>query len=386
MWELLLLPAAAASGWWLSKRNRSNPNSTCAAKLPANYFKGLNYLLNEQPDKAIEVFVRMIEVDSETVDTHFALGSLFRRRGEVDRAIRIHQNLIARTTLSKVQRTQALLELGEDYMRAGLLDRAETLFLELVELNEHTTSALRYLIDIYQLEHDWEEAIRMSLALQSATGESRIVVIAHYYCELAMQAQQNKDNELIQRMIKRALECDGNCVRASLMISQLDINAANYAEAIRSLKQIEYQDPDYLVEAIIPLLHCHRALGLMKDMINYLERILSLRGSIDIMLVLTELLREQYGDQHAVCFLTEQLRKRPSLRGLDKFIELNLGHSQGVARQNLLLLKHLMGELLTEKLMYLCAKCGFSGGTLHWQCPSCKSWSSIKPYYGAESE
>ena len=124
----LLLPVAALSGWWVaSRRSLARSYGRRATDFSSDYFEGLNYLLNEQPDKAIEVFIRMVEVDSETVDTHFALGNLFRRRGEVDRAIRIHQNLIARPTLSREQRTQALFELGADYMRAGVFDRAESL-------------------------------------------------------------------------------------------------------------------------------------------------------------------------------------------------------------------------------------------------------------------
>lgn len=384
MWELLLLPAVAVSGWWVAKHTR--PGSSQGRDLPSHYFKGLNYLLNEQPDKAIEVFIRMTEVDSETIETHFALGKLFRRRGEVDRAIRIHQNLIARVTLSSSHRAQALLELGEDYTRAGLLDRAETLFLELIEREEHLVPALQHLIDIYQLENDWDKAIAASLRLQCATGVSSGKTIAHYYCELADQAKQNNDVGLTRGMIGRALEYDRDCVRASLMQGLIEIEAGNYPVAVEALKRIEQQNIDYISEAVAPLLLCYRALGLRQEMIEYLKNILCRHDSITIILALAELLREQYGDPCAANFITEQLRKRPSVRGLDRLIELNLAYLQGEARENLFILRDLVRKLLQEKPVYLCGKCGFKGKAMYWNCPGCKNWSSVKPIHGVEGE
>src|SRR3990167_1046957 len=153
--------------------------------LPRDYLVGLNFLLNEETDKAVDVFIKMLEVDSDTVETHLAVGKLFRRRGEVDRAIRIHQNLIARPQLEKNYREQSLFELGQDYLSAGMLDRAERVFLELVNAKSHAAQALKILIDIYQQERDWLNAIDMAERYESATRQNMQPVIAHYYCELA---------------------------------------------------------------------------------------------------------------------------------------------------------------------------------------------------------
>lgn len=384
-WLLLLLPVAAASGWWVARRQarREGRNDS---DLSSNYFKGLNYLLNEQPDKAIEVFIRMLEVDSETVETHLALGNLFRRRGEVDRAIRIHQNLIARPTLNRQQRTQALLELGQDYMRAGLLDRAETLFQELIEMNDHSEPALRYLVDIYQQEKDWGKAIAAIQKLESLTGIFKAPVIAHYHCELAEQALHNNNSKLARGEAKRALECDRNCVRASLLLAGMEMDEGDYHAAIRDFKNVQHQDVNYLPEIIAPLLKCYTKLNLTHEMVNYLQQILQKHNSITLMLALAELLREEHGDQNAALFITEQLRKRPSVRGLDRLIELNLTHSEGDARENLLILKGLIAKLLEGKPIYKCNNCGFTGRAMHWQCPGCKTWSSIKPIQGVEGE
>ncbi len=180
-----LLPVAAFSGWLYGRRCNSPSGTAYNDRLHPEYFKGLNYVLNEQPDKAIEVFVKMLEVDSETVETHLALGNLFRRRGEVDRAIRIHQNLIARPNLNREQRSLALLELGMDYMRSGLFDRAESLFIELVEIDLYTVAAFTELLDIYQQEKDWGNAIKMARRLELSSGRSLKKNIAHFYCEQA---------------------------------------------------------------------------------------------------------------------------------------------------------------------------------------------------------
>ena len=176
----LLLPLAAGASWWAARRGIARVSGAQVDRLRSTYFRGLNYLLNEQPDKAIEVFLQIAEVDSNTIETHLALGNLFRRRGEVDRAIRVHQNLVARPTLNAEQKTSALLELGEDYMRAGLLDRAETLFTDLVGIDARAPSALRHLISIYQQERDWHKAIDHARRLEQATGESQGRMIAQY--------------------------------------------------------------------------------------------------------------------------------------------------------------------------------------------------------------
>ncbi|MEO5573329.1 MAG: lipopolysaccharide assembly protein LapB [Gammaproteobacteria bacterium] len=384
-WLLLLLPVAAMSGWWVARRQLGREGHN-GSDLSSNYFKGLNYLLNEQPDKAIEVFIRMLEVDSETVETHLALGNLFRRRGEVDRAIRIHQNLIARPTLNRQQRTQALLELGQDYMRAGLLDRAETLFQELIDMNDHTEPALRHLIDIYQQEKEWGKAIVAIQKLELLTGIFKAPIIAHYHCELADLALHNSDPELARHRASLALECDRNCVRASLLLAGIEMAEGDYKAALGNFKNIQYQDADYLPEIVAPLLKCYSRLGMTGEIIDYLQQMLQKHNSITLMLTLAELLRAQQGDQQAASFITEQLRKRPSVRGLDRLIELNLTLFEGDARDNLLILKDLIAKLLEGKPIYKCNNCGFAGKAMHWQCPGCKNWSSIKPIQGVEGE
>jgi lipopolysaccharide biosynthesis regulator YciM len=383
----LLLPVAAASGWYAAvSSNRKRAVTPKIPSLRSDYFKGLNYLLNEQPDKAIEVFTKVIEVDSDTVETHLALGNLFRRRGEVDRAIRIHQNLVARQNLDPRERGEALLELGQDYMRAGLLDRAEGLFLELVEADAFADRALRKLTDIYQQEKDWGKAVEAARRLEEKTGKPYGQVIAHYCCEQAEEmSAQGKPDEAVA-YVKRALDISSLCVRASLVEGKLLSLSGDYRGAVRAYKRVEQQDPDYLPEIIESLQDCCISLGRPSDMADYLQYILDRYGGISVTLALANAKARDEGEAAAVDFLTEQLHRRPSIRGLDRLIELSLSHMEGPAQDYMFILKELTTKLLENRPVYRCHQCGFSGRSLHWQCPSCKHWGTIKPIQGVEGE
>lgn len=377
---LLLLPVAAASGWLAAKRStkRAASGASSVERNPA-YFQGLNYLLNEQPDKAIDVFVQMLEVDSDTVETHLALGNLFRRRGEVDRAIRIHQNLIARPTLSRNQRAQALLELGQDYMRAGLYDRAESLFNELVEMNLYAEEALRNLRIIYQQEKEWEKCLSVALRLEAISGESLRTERAHYYCELAEEASKAKDYARAVAMLKKAQSCDRKCVRSTILQGNMERAKGECKAAIRSYKRVEQQDIDLMPEVLPSLIDCHNRLDRRQDLVIYLRQLFQRQKKLALALTLLEYIWEDEGEQAAVAFLTHYLHDEPSLLGLNHLIELNLKQTNNPMPEILPFLHEQLELLLKKQPSYQCGRCGFSTKTLHWQCPGCNSWGSVKP-------
>ena len=381
-----LLPVAVLSGWWIGRKSTSDGKAQQQSGVSSEYFKGLNYLLNEQPDKAIDVFVKMLEVDSDTVETHLALGNLFRRRGEGDRAIRIHQNLIARPSLSKSQRALALYELGQDYLKSGMLGRAESLFTELVEQGEYRDAALEKLLNIYQQEKDWNKAINVARRINTFSGKNMNDLVAQFFCELGDQAFAERDMKTAGRMAKRALGYDRLCVRASILQADIERANGNYKAAIKSLKQVEQQDPRYLPEIIERLMKCYREIGKLDEAERYLEFLLDKHGGISPLLALVGLLRQRLGDHAASERIVAFMRERPSVRGLDRLIELHLQESSGVARENLLILKELTKKLLEDKAVYRCSQCGFKGKTLYWQCPSCKSWCTSQPVYGVVGE
>lgn len=387
-WALLwlLLPVAAFSGWWVANWNGRRNQGGNRIVLNPKYFEGLNYVLNEQPDKAIEVFVKMVEVDSETVETHLALGNLFRRRGEVDRAIRIHQNLIARPTLSEQHRAQALLELGMDYMRSGLLDRAEGLFNELVDVVAYGELALEQLLDIYQQEKDWKSATDVARRLETVSGQRLHPIVAQFYCELATEQFESGNDKEVADNLKKALNTDPRCVRASLLEGKLLVRSGRIRAAIKAYERVEKQDPDYLPEIVIPLCECHRQLDLLDQFVKYLQRIVAEYGGITPLLFLADLLTEIRGQDEAIGFVADALKNRPTIRGVSRLVQYTLNKADGEVRDNLASIKNLMDALLESRSAYKCILCGFDARHLHWQCPGCKNWNSVKPIHGVEGE
>lgn len=380
-----LLPAAAWSGWWVAKRHYLHKDASSGQQFSREYVQGLNYLLNEQPDKAVDVFIKLLEVDTDTVETHLALGSLFRRRGEVDRAIRIHQNLIARPQLSVIERKEALLALGQDYLSAGLFDRAERVFIEAAQIGDkHETQSLRGLLAIYHQEKAWEKALDVIKKLELATNQSMHVESGHYYCEIAEQAYKKNQIDKAYQSIKLALQVDQRSVRANLILAELEIKHQRYPSAIRALRQIPKQDPEYMQEMIERLVFCYEKIGALDECINFLEDLIIDHPRTSAIIVIAEQLKQQKSNDDAIDFVSTQLARYPSIRGLNKLIAWHLETASGKVREQLQMLYAITTKFLEKKPIYRCEHCGFSGKLLHWNCPSCKQWGKIKPINGLE--
>jgi len=375
----LLLPLAAASGWYAAHRDQRRQSSPKDGGLSPDYFRGINYLLNEQPDKAIEVFTQMLEVNTETVETHLALGSLFRRRGEVERAIRIHQNLIARPTLDKAQRSQALCELAQDYHKAGLLDRAENLFLELTEIPAHAEQALRSLMHIYEQEKDWDKAISAGRRLAKTAGRSLEPVIAQYHCELGEHALQAGNHAQARACAMDALAVDARCVRASILAGRVAAAQGKEREAIAVWQKIEQQDAAFLDEAIDEIAAAFRRVNDEQQLYSYLHDVARRQPGMRTLLTLAELIRARDGQAAAQTFIAERLRQQPSVPGLQRLIDLQVTQDTPATRENLDLVKGILDLLAAQQEGYQCRQCGFRGHALHWQCPACHGWITMQP-------
>ncbi|MFZ5656881.1 MAG: lipopolysaccharide assembly protein LapB [Pseudomonadota bacterium] len=376
-WFFLLLPLAALSGWVIGRRGGQRHSDTQVSRLSTTYFRGLNYLLNEQPDKAIELFLHIAELDKETFETQVALGHLFRRRGEVDRAIRLHQALVQRPGLSDAQRVQALLALGEDYMRSGLLDRAETVFSELVEL-DLSPLALKHLIGIYQAERDWAKAIENAQRYEQATGEPMGRLVAHFECELADRHRAAGELDAARAAVARAYEADANSVRAGMLEGRIELEAGNDAAAIRSFERVARSDPDYLPEVLPSLLACYERVGDLPGTRRFLAEMCEHYRGIAPVLALTRMIEKEEGVAAARAYLAKELKDRPSVRGEAALIDLSLAERTDPAA-TLVDLKHITDQLLVRNPSYRCSRCGFGARSHHWQCPSCKEWGSVKP-------
>lgn len=375
----LLLPVAAASGWWLARRDMRSKSEGIGPTHP-DFLRGLNYLLEEQPDKAIDTFLKLAEVDGETAETHLALGSLFRRRGEVDRAIRIHQNLVERKSLSPELRGFALYELGQDYMRAGLLDRAEGLFLELVELGLHQPRALQSLREIYQQERDWGKCLEVAARLKSVSDQPMAMEIAQYYCELAEDARRKGDTAGAQRQLLLAQKADQNCVRALMLEGFMALEEGDASRAIGLFRRVADRGAAYVPEILPALIEAMERLG-YADVLERLEALARQHASPPLMLSLSDLVARARGPEAALELLTEYLSRYADLAGLERLFDLQVRQTPEASSEarRLRVALGVAKQLLMRQPVYQCEKCGFQARTLHWHCPSCKCWGTVVP-------
>ena len=271
-------------------------------------------------------------------------------------------------------------------MRSGLLDRAESLFKELIPTHMHERQVLRHLVDIYQQEQDWDAALDYMRRLERTTGEDMRHVRAHFYCEKAQIFISAGDNPEAFRLLATALKEDRKCVRARLLSADLSSVVGDHATAIAHLKKIEHQDIDFLPEAIPRLVANYRKLERIDELSAYLSRLSNLHLGITPVLVLAELTAERAGLDAARNHIVAELKTRPTIRGIDRLIEYSMADADGESLQSLQLLKETTSRLVEDKLNYKCGTCGFTGRSLHWQCPSCKSWNTVKPIHGIEGE
>ena len=382
-WWLIGFPIFFALGW-LAARVDLKQLLIESRALPSSYFRGLNFLINQQPDKAIEAFIEVVKVDPQTVELHFALGSLFRRRGEVERAIRMHQNLVDRGDLATEQRLTALYELAQDYLKAGLLDRAEDLFLKL-RGTAYEQQALKFLLEIYEQEKDWVKAIQISREVDT-TGQSTQREIAHFCCELAQSEMSQSRPDAARRYLQEALDVNRKCVRANLLLGDLAIGQGHPEEAIDSWKRIEGQNPAYLPLGAERVLSAYRQLGRADEGISLVRGYLATYPSLDLLNTVYQAVLERDGPARANDLVREELRRTPTLLGLDKLLESELLEAPPERRRELELIRNLVHQHTRSLALYRCDSCGFKARQFYWHCPACHGWETYPPRRSEERE
>ncbi len=382
----LLLLFAVIAGWmlgrFLPRQKQSAPGR--GRDLFDDYFLGLNYLLNDEPDEAIDTFIRALEVNSETIETHLALGALLRRRGKVDKAIKVHQTLLARPGMSQQFTDSTRLQLAIDYIAAGLLDRAERLLNEILE--EDTPAkwdALKHLITIYQTEKEWQKAIDCSRLLLGNAAYRRDQEVrsaaAHYCCELAQGELAGDQFNAARAQIKRAFTFDRHSVRAAMMLAELEQRSGNYQAALREFKRICSNHPEFIGRIMEPLTECFMALEDRDGYERLLRQMLESHQDIHMMLALARLIRVQGGDSSAIQYLNQQLEKTPYLSGVLELLRYQLPHAEGELQTNLHRLQEMIDQLLSRRPFYRCNHCGYEAKSLYWLCPSCQKWDRMQP-------
>ena len=373
-WQLLFFPLFFGLGWAAARIDIQHLVKESRA-LPRSYFQGLNFLLNEQPDRAIESFVDAVKVDPHTIELHFALGSLFRRRGETERAIRMHQNLVEREDLPQDLKLQALAELGQDYLKAGLLDRAEEVFDKLQD-SAMVKEAKRNLLEIYQLEKDWEKAIAIAAELPDIASQKEI---AEYYCELAAAEMIRSRPDLASGYLKTALERNRKCVRASLLQGDIESQQDRSKEAITCWQRIEQQDPTYLALVAQRLLDAFRKLVRRDEGLQLLRGYLEHYPSLDLLDVVFQLVLESEGAEAAYALVRDELKRNPTLLGFDKLLDARLLVAPPETRADLDLAKSIVHGYTRRLARYRCDNCGFKARQFYWRCPACGGWETYSP-------
>lgn len=384
LWWLLGFPLFFALGWMAARVDIKQLISESRA-LPLSYFKGLNFLLNEQTDKAIEAFIEVVKVDPQTVELHFALGSLFRRRGEVERAIRMHENLLGREDLAPEQKLVALYELAQDYLKAGLLDRAEELFGRL-QGTQYEQQGLKFLLEIYEQEKDWYKAIETSRRMDAVTGRSSAVDIANFYCELALGEMANSRWEAARDYLREALVVNRRCTRANILAGDIEMARGNPEGAIEAWKRIENQNPAYLALVAEKILGAHRGMGRAAEGLQLLRGYLANYPSLDLLNVIFQGELESGGAEAAYRLVRDELARNPTLLGLDKLLEAQLLEAPAEPRHDLQLIKNLVHQHTRSLALYKCDNCGFKARQFYWHCPACNGWETYPPRRSEERD
>ncbi len=394
----LLVFVAIGIGWLLGRFGGHKGHRTSFEKVPPGVYQGLNYLLSEKTDQGIEAFVEALEVNDSTLDTHVALGNLMRSRGEVDKAIRIHLNLLGHPGLTEQQQNNAHLELARDYQHAGVLDRAESLLQDLVQQSPGLRSkALTLLTDIYDEEKDWEQAVAAGekiLPDQSPAGapgngkaqNSMATRLAYYCCELASKALATGDGSAAVAQIKRAQQFDSQCVRAGLLEAEILEQQEKWRRSIQVLQGIAERNPAFIAVVLPALQRNYSSAGELPGLYRYLENFLARRKSTAAVLCLVDALYERGDVDRAGQLLASELQQHPTLLGMKRLLEISLESSVEDARRNLLGLQDVARQAREHKPAYRCDHCGFSGRQLHWQCPNCKGWGCVAPILGIDGD
>ncbi|KGJ93386.1 lipopolysaccharide assembly protein LapB [Thalassotalea sp. ND16A] len=389
MFELLflLLPVAVGYGWFMGRNSIKQKDQNAKSSLSIKYSTGLNYLLSNQQDKAMEYLLEALTVEDDTVEAHFAMANLFRRKGELDRALKVHEHLVRQPMLSDKEKQQALFELGRDFYSAGLYDRAETLFHKLLKSKTYGIKSLTYLMQIYQSTKDWHRGIDLEKSVLKSKDKKLKHVLANFYCELANIAI--KDNEYIKELelLQTALELDPKSSRANYVMAQVFESSEQYNDACRCYREIFYQDQEFFPDVIDKMQHCYQRSDIADEFYPFIKQVFDKTGSTSALIKYLEFIEQTQSKQKAEEYILSALNRRPTIRGFKHFVKMQLNENlDDKTHQSLDVIKELVAAYLNIKPRYSCKNCGFNSSVHYWSCPSCHDWEQLKPVRGLEGE
>lgn len=382
----LLLPIAALYGWYMGQRSAKKDQETVNNKFSRDYVTGLNFLLSNQQEKAVDLFLSMLQKqEAEHQITHqsqfeaeLTLGNLFRSRGEVDRALRIHQGLENHPDYSFEQKLLAKQQLAKDFMAAGFYDRAENYYLILLEEPDFAVNSLEQLAVIYQKTKEWKKAINVTEKLLKISPEIDKITLAQYYCEYALLIK--KDEKAFIQNVNKALDYQPNCARASILLGDFYLEKIEYKQALFWFEKVLEQDASYISEVLDKIKLCYESLSELAHFELFLIRANRIQHNSSVDLAIAELIEQKDGIEAAQSALYQQVKQHPNLLTFHRFIQYQMNETEeGRGKENLTLLHKMVGSRIQKGFHYRCLNCGYQSYRLMWQCPSCRQWESIKP-------
>ncbi|GGE71191.1 lipopolysaccharide assembly protein B [Streptosporangium jomthongense] len=386
VFQWLLLTIAVAVGWSVGRFGGGRNQTRTRIADEDSVKDRLQFLFTNYSDQAVDNFVQSLAVNKDTVSLHLSIGRHFRNKGETDRAILVHQNLLARPELPPRFSPQVTLELAMDFLNAGLLDRAEALLQQLMGDREYGRKAAQQLIDLYQQEREWGKASDVARTLVKNDADPAMYKdLAYLTCELAEKALGKDDRWAAQKLAKEALDYDRSCVRATLILMKILIRQGNYREAGNQGLKVFDQNPDFGPEAIDRLMKLEHEHGDIGRLVKKLRKLYEAYPSTSLLLALVESVERVSGRPAAIDLLRQELEIRPSVRALLRLVEM-AGYEKGMTTDEGRLVSRIGVLILANRPVYRCVSCGFSGQQLHWLCPSCKQWETVRPIQGVEAE
>ncbi|MFP3978764.1 lipopolysaccharide assembly protein LapB [Marinobacter sp. KMM 10035] len=386
VFQWLLLTVAVAVGWFVGRLGNGRSRTRTKIADEDSVKDRLQFLFTNYSDQAVDNFVQSLAVNKDTVSLHLSIGRHFRNKGETDRAILVHQNLLARPELPPRFSPQVTLELAMDFLNAGLLDRAEALLQQLMGDREYGRKAAQQLIELYQQEKEWGKAADVARTLTKNDADPAMFKdLAYLTCELAEKALVQDDRWNAQKLAKEALDYDRSCVRATLILMKILVRQGSYRDAGNQGLKVFDQNPNFGPEAIDRLMKLEHEHGDIGRLAKKLRKLYETYPSTSLLLALVESVERVSGRPAAIELLRLELETRPSMRGLLRLVEM-AGYEKGITTDEGRLVSRIGLMILANRPVYRCVSCGFSGQQLHWLCPSCKQWETVRPIQGVEAE
>lgn len=383
----LLLPVAMGYGWFMGRNSIKQKDQSATQDLSIKYSTGLNYLLSNQQDKAIDYLIEALKVEDDTVEAHFAMANLFRRRGELDRALKVHEHLVRHGNLPTKAKQQAIFELAKDFLSAGLYDRAEKMFTSLLKTKEYGLKSHKSLMQIYQSTKDWQQGIALKKSIIKTKDKALLHELANFYCELATEAKGKGEFIQVLELLENALSFDPNSCRANWLMASVYEDNRQFEEACKCYQDIYEQDKEFFPDVIEKMHQCYKQIDAENEFFDFIRKVYDETGGASALIKYLEFVTKKYDQHKANEFLLSALKRRPTIKGFKHFIKLQLADSPSKEQgESLDVIKQLISAYINMRPRYSCRTCGFNSSTHYWACPSCHDWEQLKPVRGLEGE